>query len=221
MKLKNTITGLAAASLLGLGMSAQALPMYFDVGVTGSSGDTGIYDPDLLSGVFDMMAFSLANANKDINGNIVANSVVDGQITLLSDQGTTIFDTEGLTFGLTQLLVDWNWDGSNGSVNIDYQGTGASRQDVADITLTDFNMNGMKGYFTSVLDNFWYLDNGNGIAGDASDTAITNSFLAGLAIHFDASNTTVDVTVPEPSILALMGLGLLGFGFAGRRRNAG
>ena len=89
---------------------------------------------------------------------------------------------------------------------------GADWAGVSDSRTTSFLIDGILLDIPSLTGGFF---------GFVSDTTLTTNFLtltAGAADGFGMDNLVYAATVPEPSIMALIGLGLLGFGFTRRRK---
>ena len=82
------------------------------------------------------------------------------------------------------------------------------------------------GGVIDLLDNAWYNVTIAGLSlfdGDVVSLSFVDTTFNGLGAHIDqvsflADCQTCSVAVPEPSIIALFGLGLLGLGFARRRK---
>jgi hypothetical protein len=81
-----------------------------------------------------------------------------------------------------------------------------------DISLgTDWTSSGV-----AVTPLWWYLNSGNSVYGsDKGDVGLSS--VSGLS---SAANWSKVAAVPEPSIIALFGLGLVGIGFARRKRQS-
>jgi hypothetical protein len=225
--MKNKIFLNAAASVLALSLStsAFAVPSFsLDLTQAGLAGGTNYVD-----GVTEEIGTFVGNSTPfpiEVDSVIKTTSLLDENGLALSQGLSSSDDIEGFG-GLWELY--WNiGSGAGGMLSIGQAITvdffdGASTQ-VASLSITsltlnaiiDDNGNGKLDYasisaeFTSVLDNFWIF---NGVA----QTTPLISPLRELTI--DGNGISIDITaVPEPSLIALFGLGLVGVGIASRRR---
>jgi hypothetical protein len=95
------------------------------------------------------------------------------------------------------------------------------------------NANFLDGSYVDLVSDATPASGVNGLAGQFDYFALNNttykyvSVFAGVGQHFQ-SNGTLNITksrvrgvevVPEPSVLALFGLGLIGLGFSARRKS--
>jgi hypothetical protein len=227
MKNKTFLTAAASVLALSLSTSAFAVPTFsLDLNQASLSGGAGYVD-----GVTEEIGTFVGNSSPfpvEVNSIITTTSLLDKNGAVLSQSMGSTDDIEGFNniWGL-----NWNIGiGSGGALNIgdvitvDFIDATLASQLVASLSITsltlnainDANLNGNLDYasisaeFTTVMDNFWIF---NGVA--QSDPL--GLPLRGLTI--DANGVSIDIAaVPEPSLIALFGLGLVGMGIVSRRR---
>jgi hypothetical protein len=223
--MKNKIFFTAAASVLALSLStsAFAVPHFsLDLNTAGFGGD--------IDGVTEEIGTFVGNSSPfpvEVNSVITTTGLLDENGSALAQSFLSSDDIEG--FGVDWTL-GWNIGPGVGGmlsigevITVDFLSSLGSTQ-VASLTITgltlnaisDANANGKLDYaaitaeFTTVLDNFWTF---NGVAQ-------TNTLVSPLReLKIDSSGISIDIAaVPEPSVIALFGLGLVGMGVASRRR---
>jgi opacity protein-like surface antigen len=230
LSMKNKIFLTAAASVLALSLStsAFAVPSFsLDLNQVGLAGGTGYVD-----GVTEEIGTFVGNS---VPFPLQVDSVIE-TIGLLDEYGAALTqgfsgndDIEG--FGG---LWDLTWSigsGSSGALSIGEtitvefrDGSLASPQWVASLSITSLTLNAItdldgdgnldyasiSAEFTSVLDDFWIFN------GAAQSSPLDEPLRK---VTIDANGASLDITaVPEPSLIALFGLGLVGMGIASRRR---
>ncbi len=214
--MKKLFLSIAGAAVLSISTAAHS-DFYYDVSVGGSSGDTGFgADADAISTVFQAMVFDLTSPLAP-----VANGLSVGLVGAV-DPG----DDEGIQAEIDfRLSYDLNVNSATLSFLDNVNAT--PEQNVLGFTITNSSTEGFDAFISTVyLDGFFSLST-NGVAGDGDDQSLTQAFIDALAantptqhvnVRLDASNVSADLyQVPEPSILALMGMGLLGLGLFRRQ----
>ena len=231
MKLE-TLKKITVASALLFASSAYAVPMMVDTAATGSTspGDQSVTnltgfpipvgDADSTTGLFDSMNFGLSSTEDLTN---IAQGLVD-TLRLDGVALTGLGDTESIGFtgipgflsasGISLYAV---WDKSTsplGMINFwfgdDNDTNGAADTVVASGNVTSLSATSLTADLDSMFAGFWLDSNGNNILATSADP-----FKIGISA---LSNVAEIKAVPEPSIIALFGLGLIGMGIAGRRK---
>ena len=139
----------------------------------------------------------------------------DGTITF-SDDYSSMLDTDGYlnggSNGFSNEHFNWTW----------WAGTGSSSYDSnSDGLLNDWLMNGTASNNYSMYIGLSWDASVSSLAGGISfDTDVSSSYFNGNSVYDDLIVGFSTNAIPEPSVIALFGLGLVGIGFARRRRNS-
>jgi len=228
---KKIILGASAAMLMATSSANAAFIMTLDDSST--AGIDAIVQDDTLAGVLtsaglttDADFFSGAGAVTYSGGfgSFIVNVTTGVSKPILTAPGT-IFDlnsinVSGGTGSLTIGLTDTDFlRGSAGSLNFGIGGTtdgAVSASAYMDSANTEFGTGTLLGSMsTTETGAFSYTSGVTTVGSDPYSLTIYATVThqnAGDASSFDAA------VVPEPSMLALMSLGLVGLGFAGRRK---
>jgi hypothetical protein len=229
MKNKTFLTAAASVLALSLSTSAFAIPSFsLDLNQAGLAAGGTNYVDGVTAEIGTFVGASSIFPLEE-NSTITTTSLLDENGLVLSQGFGDTDDIEG--FDDNQWKLNWNiGSGAGGALSIgdvitvNFIDATPASQLVASLSITsltlnaitDANANGSLDYasisaeFISVMDNFWIF---NGVAQ-------TNPLLSPLReLKIDASGISIDVAaVPEPSLIALFGLGLVGMGIASRRR---
>jgi len=227
------IFGAAAAALMATSTANAAFIMYLDDAST--AGIDRIVQDDTLAGVLTSIGLT-TNGDSDPTtgvvmysggfGSFLVNVTTGLSKPLLSAPGS-MFDlnsvnVSGGTGTLTIGLTDTDFlRGGAGFLNFNIGGTTdgtVSAQAYMDATNAEFGTGTLMGSMSASGSAFAYSSAGTVVntTDPYSLTLIATVTHVGLGdiSSFDAA------VVPEPSILALMSVGLVGLGFAGRRKQA-
>jgi len=229
------ILGVAAAALMATGSANAAFIMSLDDSST--AGIDRIVQDDTLAGVLTSIGLT-TNSDSDFGsgagvvgygggfGSFILNLTAGISKPVIREPGTMLdlmsLTVSGGTGTLTIKLTDTGFlRGGAGFLNFNIGGTTdgtISAQAYMDSANTEFGTGTLLGSMTSSSPAFAYTSAGTTV--NTTDpysltlvTSVTHAN-AGDVSSFDAN------VVPEPSMLALMSLGLIGLGFAGRRKLA-
>ena len=225
------LTKIALVPVLLLASVAQAAPMYINTAATGSSapGDTKFQvaddlffggalgtDADHNTGLFDTMVFGIDN---DEN----LTTVSSGNINVFSLSGDFLHsygygETESMGMYKADPKLYVLWDNSTvvlGEIAFwfsDPNDTNALDDTrVASGNIISLSATSMVAELDFLYANFWNDQYGNSLVASADEP-----FRISMSVQSGGSSVDVKA-VPEPSILALFTLGLVGLGVAGRR----
>jgi hypothetical protein len=230
--MKKLILVAAAAALMATGSANAAFIMYLDDSST--AGIDQIVQDDTIIGAFTSIGFttigdaysgagtvSYSGALNAFNINVttgISKPVLNGPGTMLDLVSVNVSGGTGtLTIGLTD--TDF-LTGGVGFINFNIGGTTSdtiSAQAYMDAGNAEFGTGTLLGSMTSDGPAFSYTS-ADTIINPTSPYSLT---LFATVTHTNGGITSFDANVvPEPSMLALMSLGLIGLGFAGRRKLA-
>ena len=224
------LTKIALVPVLLLASVAQAAPMYINTAATGSSapGDTKFQvaddlffggalgtDADHTTGLFDTMVFGIDPAEN-------LTTVSTGSIGPFSLSGTFITSygaTESIGLQGSDLALYVEWDNSTDVLGeIAFWFTDPNDTNALDDTrvasgnITSLSATSLVADLDFLYANFWNDQYGNSLVASTDEP-----FRISMSVQSNGSS--VDVTaVPEPSILALFALGLVGVGMTGLRK---
>ncbi len=220
-----------ALALVAAPLTAQAVPITYDIGPgsapgfsgswihagTTQMGNSGYYANGAkasLSGVLTLDMDNLANASGSLSAN--------GDFGLGNDMWTIDITggssgTESFVGGLTDLLsLDYT---------ITAAGSNFSTMGTFYFATKDFNNNTSDGGPNLITDdqlilwgNNWVNSTGAGIDGTGTSDRDAFTLDGGFALGLDLYGEARDVPVPEPGVLAMLAMGLVGIGV--RRRIA-
>ncbi|MBC8212302.1 MAG: PEP-CTERM sorting domain-containing protein [Gammaproteobacteria bacterium] len=230
MNFKPLLKLLTAAALFS-SFSAHAVPMYIDTAATGSSSpgdskfqfaDTFLFggslgtDTDHLTGLFDSMTFGIKNSDN-------LTTTPRAKIDTLRLDGTPLNNTYGSTESIgkpgTDLDLYIEWDKSTtllGDISFWFSDPNDSNSGadtlVASGTITSLSATSLLADLDFLYAGFWLDQSGNNLT-----ASLAEPFK--IAMGVQAYGDSVDVkAVPEPSIIALFSMGLLGMGMVSRNR---
>jgi hypothetical protein len=207
--------GTGALTVSGAGSTVEASTA---IGV-GANGTLGVVD----GGVLEAPSVEASGG-----GDLFGNSEIEGNLT---DSGGQVDVGDGSPFDIASLLVTGNYtQNDNGVLDIDIAGTHAVDDLVvggsANLTEAMFNFDFGDSFVAQAGDVFRFLTFGGGLTqSNLSFDVIGGTPGLDWAIGHDSDSVYLEVlapnhnSVPAPGALALLGLGLVGFG-AMRRRNA-
>ena len=228
--MKKIILGTSAAMMMAASSANAAFIMTLDD--AGTAGIDAIIQDDTLAGVLSGAGFTTDGDTTSTAGVVTYNggfgsfivNVTTGVSKPVLNAPGTIFDlnsvnVSGGTGTLTIGLTDTDFlRGSAGSLNFAIGGTTdgtVSASAYMDSANTEFGTGTLLGSMSASNSAFSYTSGVTTVGADPYSLTIYATVThqnAGDISSFDAS------VVPEPSMLALMSLGLVGLGFAGRRK---
>ena len=233
--MKKIILGTTAAMLMAAGTAHAAFIMYLDDAST--AGIDRIVQDDTLAGVLTGIGLTTTGDLDPTTGSVVytggfgsflmnatvglSKPVLDGPGNIFDLNSVSVSGSAGsLTIGLTD--TDFYKKGA-GFLNFSIGGTtdgsiaASAYMDASNIEFGTGTLLGSMSYTGGGLNSgFGYNSSGTAING----TDPYSLTLVTTITHANATDTTSfdAAVVPEPSILALISLGLVGLGFAGRRK---
>ena len=230
--MKKIILGASAAILMATSSAHAAFIMTLDD--AGTAGIDRIIQDDTLAGVLTSAGLTTSGDLDSTTGSIVYSggfgdfliNVTTGLSKPVLDAPGTMFDLNSVTVSggtgtLTIGLTDTDFlRGGTGSLSFAIGGTTdgtVSASAYMDSANTEFGTGTLLGSMSSGGTAFSYTSGVTTVGSDPYSLTIYATVThqnAGDASSFDAA------VVPEPSMLALMSLGLVGLGFAGRRKLA-